>query len=107
MLLKNLIKMYGYTPYKDMQIEFCGLREGEKLYEELLMDEENLKSTYNKKIFISNQVEIPVAEFKKELKTLFDVANNNSSNETVDLLHKMVPTFKTPSEANKEVATVK
>ncbi|MBR2723877.1 MAG: polysaccharide biosynthesis protein [Ruminococcus sp.] len=51
-LAENLIRMYGKVPYRDVEIKFTGLRPGEKLFEELLMNEEGLKSTENKKIFI-------------------------------------------------------
>ena len=57
-LAENLIRMYGKEPYKDVPIVFTGLRPGEKLFEELLMDEEGLKSTANSKIFIGNQISI-------------------------------------------------
>ena len=50
-LANNLIKLSGFEPGVDMKIEFTGLRPGEKLYEELLMSEEGLTSTENKKIF--------------------------------------------------------
>ena len=54
-LAENLIRLSGFVPYQDINIKFTGLRPGEKLYEELLMDEEGLKKTANKKIFIGNQ----------------------------------------------------
>ncbi len=55
-LAENLIRIYGYEPYKEMPIVFTGLRPGEKLFEELLMKEEGLRSTANKKIFIGRQI---------------------------------------------------
>lgn len=100
-LAENLIKMYGYEPYTQMKIEFCGLRPGEKLFEELLMDEENLKETYNKKIFINDQIEIDADIFKDGLAEIFNAAKNNNSDLTVKLLHKFVPTFKSPEEVNR------
>ena len=51
-LAENLIKLSGFEPNKDIKIEVTGLRPGEKLYEELLMDEEGLKNTAHEKIFI-------------------------------------------------------
>ncbi len=65
-LAENLIRMYGKIPYKDVPIVFTGLRPGEKLFEELLMDEEGLKSTANEKIFIGNQININSAELLKK-----------------------------------------
>jgi FlaA1/EpsC-like NDP-sugar epimerase len=51
-LAENLIRMYGKVPYKDVKIEFTGLRPGEKIKEELLMNEEGLQKTKNELIFI-------------------------------------------------------
>lgn len=105
-LAENLIKMYGYQPYSEMPIEFCGLREGEKLFEELLMDEENLKETYHKKIFISNQLEIDGIDFKGALRVMLEAAEKNDAQRTVALLHTLVPTFKTPDEVNGNLQPV-
>ena len=99
-LAENLIRMYGYEPYTQMPIEFCGLRPGEKLFEELLMNEENLKGTYNSKIFISDQLEIDCDIFKKQYHHLTKIAKQNNSAETAKLLREYVPTFKTPEEVN-------
>ena len=57
-LAENLIRMYGKVPYKDVPIKFTGLRPGEKIKEELLMNEEGLKKTKNKLIFIGKQIDI-------------------------------------------------
>ncbi len=54
---KNLIRLSGYKPGEDIQIVFTGLRPGEKLYEELLMDEEGLQETPNKLIHIGKPIE--------------------------------------------------
>ena len=57
-LAKNLIRLSGYTLGVDMNIEYTGLRPGEKLYEELLMDEEGLQDTENKLIHIGKPIVI-------------------------------------------------
>lgn len=93
-LAENLIRMYGKTPYKDVQIKFTGLRPGEKLYEEILMEEEGLKATANKKIFIGKQIPLDVLEFSKSLTLLRDIANDNNSELTIKTLSDIVPTFK-------------
>lgn len=92
-LAENLIRMYGKIPYKDVPIIFTGLRPGEKLFEELLMDEEGLKSTANEKIFIGNQINIDSDVLLKKLDELKVVANHNDSEKTVELLADLVPTF--------------
>ena len=92
-LAENLIRMYGKVPYKEVPIVFTGLRPGEKLFEELLMDEEGLKSTENEKIFIGNQLKVDDEELKTKLEALKKAADNNQSEETVALLSELVPTF--------------
>ena len=92
-LAENLIRMYGKVPYKDVPIKFTGLRPGEKLYEELLMSEENLKSTANHKIFIGQQINIERKTFINMYEKLRKAAENNASEKTVELLEEIVPTF--------------
>lgn len=92
-LAENLIRMYGKVPYKDIEIHFTGLRPGEKLFEELLMNEEGLVNTTNKKIFIGQQISIDPIVFMEKLNTLRDAANANQAEETVQLLADLVPTF--------------
>ena len=92
-LAENLIRMYGKVPYKEVPILFTGLRPGEKLFEELLMDEEGLEQTANKKIFIGNQIEIEPISFMQKLHDLRDAAATNDAEETIALLAELVPTF--------------
>lgn len=103
-LAENLIRMYGKVPYKDVEIHFTGLRPGEKLFEELLMDEEGLKKTANKKIFIGNQIDIDPAQFIDKLAVLKSVALTNDEVATVECLADIVPTFKRSSEMTGAVA---
>ncbi len=93
-LAENLIRLMGYEPYVDIKIEFTGLRPGEKLFEELLMDEEGLKKTDNDKIFIGKQIEIDVNEFLNKLDKLKAAAMTDVSEKAVEELHDVVPTFK-------------
>ena len=92
-LAENLIRMYGKVPYKDVPIKFTGLRPGEKLFEELLMDEEGLKATANKKIFIGNQIPIDSEQFTENLTKLKKYALNNNAEKTLEMLSVIVPTF--------------
>ena len=101
-LAENLIRMYGKVPYKDVPIKFTGLRPGEKLYEELLMKEEGLKSTENKKIFIGKQIEINPAELLNQLERLQDTVKENDSSKTVKLLEEIVPTFNHNDRKNQQ-----
>ena len=92
-LAENLIRMYGKVPYRDVEIKFTGLRPGEKLFEELLMDEEGLKSTENKKIFIGNQITIDENDLLEKLSRLRKFADANDSEGVVKMLSEIVPTF--------------
>ncbi len=69
-LARNLIKLSGYEPDVDIKIEYTGLRPGEKLYEELLMDEEGLKETANSMIHIGKPIEMDYTKFAAELEEL-------------------------------------
>lgn len=92
-LAENLCRLYGKAPYKDVEIKFTGLRPGEKLFEELLMDEEGLKPTENKKIFIGNQIKIDKDVLMKQLKSLKNFAEENNDEAVVNMLAEIVPTF--------------
>ncbi len=105
-LAENLIRMYGKVPYKDVKIEFTGLRPGEKIKEELLMNEEGLQKTKNKLIFIGRQIEIEPEEFISELRKLRDASLENNDEAAIQALHEMVPTFVTPEEFNKQFIPV-
>ena len=98
-LARNLIKLSGFEPNVDIKIEVTGLRPGEKLYEEVLMDEEGLQKTSNNQIRIGRPIDIDEAEFKKELNILKRVADNDQD-EKVDLIMKsIVPTYVRREEA--------
>ena len=101
-LAENLIRMYGKEPYKDVEIRFTGLRPGEKIKEELLMNEEGLQKTSNKLIFIGKQIEIDEMSFAFRLNALRNAALENNEKIAVDALHDMVPTFTTPDEFNSK-----
>ena len=91
-LAKNLIRLSGYKPGEDIPITFTGLRPGEKLYEELLMDEEGLQDTPNKLIHIGKPIEFDMEVFCKQLDRLYEVANMDS--EAIrDAVREIVPTY--------------
>ena len=91
-LAENLIRLSGYVPYEDIQIEFTGLRPGEKLYEELLMGEEGLQDTPNKLIHIGRPIEFNQENFKAQLNRLREMAEQDSEN-IKDMVREMVPTY--------------
>lgn len=71
---KKMIRLSGHVPGKDIKIEFTGLRPGEKLYEELLIDEKNLVQTENQRIFVAQMGEINTTEVCKKLRVLIEHA---------------------------------
>lgn len=93
-LAENLIKLSGYRVGEDIKIEFTGLRPGEKLYEELLMDEEGMKDTANKMIHIGKPIELDEQEFFCQLKELKDECQIENS-DIRPLIRKIVPTYHT------------
>ena len=88
----NLIKMKGFEPEKDIKIEVVGLRPGEKLYEELLMSEEGLQETDNKKIHIGKPIELDEEEFLNKLDRLIDKAEDNMADIRKDI-KDICPTY--------------
>ena len=88
----NLIRMKGYEPEKDIKIEIVGLRPGEKLYEELLMSEEGLQETDNKKIHIGKPIVIDEEQFFADLNLLIDKAEDNMADIRRDI-KKICPTY--------------
>ncbi len=96
-LAENLIKLSGYTPYKDIKIEFTGLRPGEKLYEELLMSEEGLTATENSLIHIGKPIEIDEELFFKTLDQMKEAMYDENS-DIRNLVKQIVPTYKPQSK---------
>ena len=95
-LAKKLITLSGLEPNIDIKIEFAGLRPGEKLYEELLLDEEGLKSTENKKIFIGQPLFIDENELLKNmtsLKACIEDYQDYEDDEVKKIMKKIVTTY--------------
>ncbi|MBR6509720.1 MAG: polysaccharide biosynthesis protein [Clostridia bacterium] len=91
-LAENLIKLSGFTPYKDINIVFTGLRPGEKLYEELLMSEEGLTETDNNLIYIGKPIAIEEEELYKSLDKM-KAAMYDESADVRKLVKEIVPTY--------------
>ncbi len=91
-LAENLIRLSGYEPGRDISIEYTGLRPGEKLYEELLMDEEGLQDTDNKLIHIGKPITMDEEAFFKSVEEL-DQAAKEEIGDIRRLIKKIVPTY--------------
>ena len=106
-LARNLIKLAGFKPGVDIEIEYTGLRPGEKLYEEKLMAEEGLRKTDNKLIHIGSPIPFDHDAFLVELVALMSAAYSNKS-DIRDRLMAMVPTYHPavtdPAEPQKAVS---
>ena len=96
-MARNLIRLSGLRPDVDIKIEYIGLRPGEKLYEELLMNEEGMQDTDNKLIHIGKPIEMDDAWFEKKLGEL-DAASRMESEHIKVLVSEMVPTYKYETE---------
>lgn len=91
---RQMIKLSGYVPDVDIKIEYTGLRPGEKLYEERLMDEEGLRQTEeNKEISIAEPIEMDDELLTKQLDKLDEAAKCEVSN-IRELVSEVVPTYK-------------
>ena len=103
-LAEKLIRLSGYEPYRDIEIKEIGLRPGEKLYEELLMNSETLSKTENKKIFVEQQQEIDPEPILEDLEMLDQAVTDDhlSNKELVDMLRSMIPTYHAPEEVNRK-----
>ena len=91
-LAVNLIKLSGYTPDVDIKIKITGLRPGEKLYEEMLMNEEGMQETPNKLIHIGHPIEFDEENLFKHLDELYEAAYEETD-KMKELVSKLVPTY--------------
>ncbi|KLE14629.1 nucleoside-diphosphate sugar epimerase/dehydratase [Clostridium sp. C8] len=103
-LAVDLIKLSGLEPNVDIKIKITGLRPGEKLYEELLMSEEGLKSTEHNKIYIGRPTFESIESLNKKLQELENLLEEDD--ELIkQKMKQIVPTYKEPSEVNEVAIT--
>ncbi len=93
-LAENLIRLSGYKPYTEIDIAFTGLRPGEKLYEELLMNEEGMRQTPNKKIYIGNPIHFDSEMLSDTLDQMREAAASNNNAVLLKLIKRLVPTYR-------------
>lgn len=103
-LAENMIRLSGYEPYTGIDIVEIGLRPGEKLYEELLIDKTKMDKTANNLIFIERDTPLTREEMEKNLSFLREVvtaAERNIADASVtEAIKKVVPTFRDPAKVN-------
>lgn len=91
-LARNMIRLSGFEPDVDIEIKYTGLRPGEKLYEEMLMKEEGLRTTENELIHIGKPLDIDDASFYRQLEALHKACEENSP-EIKDIVANIVKTY--------------
>ncbi len=91
-LARNLIRLSGFTPDVDIQVEYSGLRPGEKLFEERLMAEEGMKPTDNPKIHIGKPIPFDVTNFLCQLEALTKASYENAE-DIAEMVARLVPTY--------------
>ena len=103
-LAKTLIELSGLKLDEDIKIEIIGMRPGEKLYEELLMDEEGLEETNHEKIFIAEPKNFTMDDIEEKLDKLRYILDNDITDKQIikDTMKECVPTYKSPQEVNGE-----
>ena len=95
-LAEDLIKLSGYDPYEEIDITFTGIREGEKLYEELLTDEENITSTQHNRIFIGKPSDLNRSHLELEILRLQRVIADGSIS-IKEIIDQIVPMYEVVS----------
>lgn len=97
-LAENLIRLAGYTPGVDMEIKYTGLREGEKLYEELLISEEGIQKTENDLIYIARPMDFDSERLFRKIDYAKEIMESASGVEIVEIIKELVPTFRPNNE---------
>lgn len=101
-LAENLIRLSGYEPNVDIEIKITGLRPGEKLYEELLMDEEGIIATEHRKIFIGKPGDFKLCLVKQQINELMDVIRFGNEELLREKIGEVVPSYKVVETELKE-----
>ena len=105
-LAKKMIWLSGLEPDRDIEIHFTGLREGEKLFEELLSNQENTLPTHHEKILIAKVQEYSYSEINKYVELFIDLVNDRNELKMVALMKELVPEYKS-NYSRYEVLDVK
>ncbi len=101
-LAENLIRLSGHVPGVDIEIKYTGLRDGEKLYEELLISEEGIQKTQNNLIYIARPMEFDSERLFNRIDYMREIMEGASGREIVDIVKELVPTFNPQNIAFKD-----
>lgn len=102
-LAKKMIRLAGLIPNQDIKIQYSGLRPGEKLFEELLNDNENTMPTHHEKIMIGKVREYVFAEIEEQIYELFQYAKTNDDRQVVIAMKKLAKEFKSKNSVFEEL----
>jgi len=108
-LVNDLIRLSGLEPVTDIEVVYTGIRPGEKLYEEILTDEEGIVATKHNRIFISNSQNVNKRELFNNIRKLEYLINNkmnSNSSEIKSLLSQIVPSYKINKYSDKDKSSV-
>ncbi len=101
-LAENLIRLSGHIPGEDIEIKYTGLRDGEKLYEELLISEEGIQKTQNDLIYVARPMEFDSENLFNKISYMREIMEGATHRQIVDIVKELVPTFKPQNEAYKD-----
>lgn len=102
-LAENLIRLSGHVPGEDIEIKYTGLRDGEKLYEELLISEEGIQKTQNDLIYVARPMEFDSEKLFNRIGYMREIMEAATSRQIVDVIKELVPTFNPQNEAYKDI----
>lgn len=102
-LAKKMIRLAGLIPNQDIKIQYSGLRPGEKLFEELLNDNENTLPTHHEKIMIGKVREYVFDDVERQIYSLINYANVNDDRQVVIAMKKLVVEFKSKNSVFEEL----
>ena len=102
-LAENLIRLSGHVPGEDIEIKYTGLRDGEKLYEELLISEEGIQKTQNDLIYVARPMEFDSENLFNRISYMREIMEAATSRQIVDVIKELVPTFNPQNEAYKDI----
>jgi len=102
-LAKKMIKLSGLIIGKDIQVKYTGLRPGEKLYEELLNDQENTTTTHHSKIMIAKVINYDIAQVQDHFNELLNLLKHHNNMDVVKKMKEIVPEFKSQNSIYEEL----
>ena len=103
-LAQDLIKLSGYEPGKDIEIKYCGIRPGEKLYEEILTAEEGTTATKYERIYVGKPNGLNQSKLMEDLVYLEQCVSAEDKGKIVEKLRQMVPKYKPSQRWLQEIA---